>query len=145
MNGSCTTQNMENNTNPSLPDRNSNPRALSLFKALTFYLQYRSQLFQNSFATMLLSLFFGFLLANIFGTFLGILRCAAIWDGFVIFGLVVFVELISCARYQTLQPPPIDVVSFASTRNRDLFWRFTNNFKIGLLLGFFVEAFKVGS
>lgn len=94
---------------------------------------------------MLLSLFFGFLLANIFGTFLGILRCAAIWDGFVIFGLVVFVELISCARYQTLQPPPIDVVSFASTRNRDLFWRFTNNFKIGLLLGFFVEAFKVGS
>lgn len=123
----------------------SNPRALSLFKAFTFYLQCRIQLFQGSFATMLLSLLLGFLLANIFGTFLGVLRCAAIWDGFVIFGLVVVTEVISCARYQILQPPPVGVVSFASAGNRNLFWRLTNNFKVGLLLGFFVEAFKVGS
>ena len=145
---------MENNNN--LPPLNgdssflplgddSNPRALSFFKALTFYLQCRIQLFQTSFATMLLSLLLGFLLANIFGTFLGVLRCAAIWDGFVIFGLVVLIEVISSARYQILQPPPVGVVSFASTGNRNLFWRLTNNFKVGLLLGFFVEAFKVGS
>lgn len=94
---------------------------------------------------MLLSLLLGFLLANIFGTFLGVLRCAAIWDGFVIFALVVLLEVISCARYQTLQPPTVGVVSFASTGNRNVFWRLTNNFKVGLLLGFFVEAFKVGS
>ena len=152
--GSCKAQNMENNNNlpplggnisPSPRGGGSNPRAFSLFKAFTFYLQCRIQLFQSFFATMLLSLLLGFLLANIFGTFLGVFRCAAIWDGFVIFGLVVFVEVISCARYQTLQPPPVGAVSFASTGNRNLFWRLTNNFKIGLLLGFFVEAFKVGS
>ena len=151
--GSCTAQNMENNnllppggdSSPSPFVGGTNPRALSLLKALIFYLQCRIQLFQSSFATMLLSLLLGFLLANIFGTFLGALRCATIWDGFVIFGLVVLVEVISCARYQTLQPPPVGVISFAPTKNQNLFWRLTNNFKVGLLLGFFVEAFKVGS
>ena len=112
--------------------------------------QGRVLLFQKSFATVLFALFVGFLLANIFGTFLGALRSFAIWDGFVIFGLVLFVELISYAIYHNGERQFMGILSFQFTKNKTMFWRspaarITNNFKIGFLLGFFVEAFKVGS
>ena len=112
--------------------------------------QGRVLLFQKSFAAVLFALFVGFLVANIFGTFLSALRSFAIWDGFVIFGLVLFVELISYAIYHNGERQFMGISSFQFTKDKTLFWRLpvariTNNFKIGFLLGFFVEAFKVGS
>ena len=123
----------------------SNPRVVNYLEALTFLFKGRVLVFQKSFAPILFALFLGFLLANIFGTFLGALRSFAIWDGFVIFGLVLFVELISYATYQIGKRQFMRTLSLQFTEGKPLFWRITNNFKIGLLLGFFVEAFKVGS
>jgi hypothetical protein len=112
--------------------------------------QGRVLLFQRSFAAVLFALFVGFLLANIFGTFLGALRSFAIWDGFIIFGLVLFVELTSYVIYHNGERQFMGISFFQFTRYKTMFWwslaaRITNNFKIGFLLGFFVEAFKVGS
>jgi|SRR5579875_2636909 hypothetical protein len=125
--------------------KSSNPRVVNYLAALTFFFKGRVLVFQKSFAPILFALFLGFLLANIFGTFLGALRSLAIWDGFVIFALVLFVELISYATYQVAKRQFTRVLSLQFTEGKPMFWRITNNFKVGLLLGFFVEAFKVGS
>ena len=126
-------------------ENNTNPRVVNSLKALAFSLQCRIQLFQKFFAALLFALFLGFLLANIFGTFLGVLRSVAAWDGFVILGLIVVIEMISCATYRTVEKPVVGNVPRQSIGGPGIFWRLINNFKIGLLLGFFVEAFKVGS
>ena len=123
----------------------SNPRIANYLTAFTFSFQGRVLLFQTSFTTVLFALFLGFLLANIFGTFLGALRSVAMWDGFVILGLVLFVEMISYVTYHIAEGQFMGILSFQFTGGKHLFWRIANNFKVGLLLGFFVEAFKVGS
>ena len=125
--------------------KSSNPRVVNYLAALTFLFKGRVLVFQKSFAPILFALFLGFLVANIFGTFLGVFRSLAIWDGFVIFGLVLFVELISYATYRIAKRQFMRIVALQSTEGKPIFWRITNTFKVGLLLGFFVEAFKVGS
>ncbi|BDA51826.1 hypothetical protein COCOBI_pt-1140 (chloroplast) [Coccomyxa sp. Obi] len=111
--------------------------------ALSF--QNRIRPFRDSFSLILFSLLFGFLLANIFGTFLNVLRDAVSWDGFVILGIVLFVEITNYLTYQPLKGRSRQLTSNAAIANREVIYRIVNSFKIGLLLGFFVEAFKVGS
>ena len=54
---------------------------------------------EKSFSLVLFSALLGFLVANIFGTFLTTLRNYVVWDGFIIVGLVVFVETINLSVY----------------------------------------------
>lgn len=116
---------------------------------------------ERSFSLVLFSALFGFLVANIFGTFLTTLRNYVVWDGFIIVGLVVFVETINLSVYKVFKSVPFieDARGVLNTkesaftlRNRNslrkrnfLLCQLLNSFKLGLLLGFFVEAFKVGS
>ena len=120
---------------------------------------------EKSFSLVLFSALLGFLVANIFGTFLTALRDYVVWDGFIIVGLVVFVETINLSVYKVFKPAPFNFSAFEDARgvlnNKEspftlrnkksprrrsfLLCQLLNSFKLGLLLGFFVEAFKVGS
>ena len=133
---------------------------------------------QRNFSLTVFSTLSGFLVANIFGTFLTLLRSCLVWDGFVVIGLIFFVEAINLSVYKIFKPSllrskelraaanvsmatdkdtlrdrsiskafkPFTLFSLSlSGRRRFLFCQLVNSFKLGLLLGFFVEAFKVGS
>ena len=142
---------------------------------------------QRNFSLTVFSTLSGFLLANIFGTFLTVLRSCLGWDGFVVIGLIFFVEAINLSVYRIFKPSLLSSKEFRAERSvsmatgakdlegqdssRDrsrvgssktfkfftlfsfglsdrrsfLFCQLVNSFKLGLLLGFFVEAFKVGS
>nr|YP_009106167.1 hypothetical chloroplast RF20 [Paradoxia multiseta]AIT94970.1 hypothetical chloroplast RF20 [Paradoxia multiseta] len=153
----------------------NNPRVASLLRQVALSFQNRIRPFRDSFSLILFSLLFGFLLANIFGTFLNVLRDAVSWDGFVILGILLFVEITNYSTYHPLRGSmatpsmagggqrtrsairrtPVrpgqrggrsrQLTSNAAIVNREVIYRIVNSFKIGLLLGFFVEAFKVGS
>ena len=125
---------------------------------------------EKSFSLVLFSALLGFLVANIFGTFLTTLRDYVVWDGFIIVGLVVFVETINLSVYKVFKSVPFtpsaledatgvlntkespftlrnksDTLLNSPRRSNFLLCQLLNSFKLGLLLGFFVEAFKVGS
>jgi hypothetical protein len=139
---------------------------------------------QRNFSLTVFSTLSGFLVANIFGTFLTVLRSCLGWDGFVVIGLIFFVEAINLSVYRILRPSLLrskelraeergtgvkNLEGQDSSRNRSrmgisktlkpltlfllglsdrrsfLVCQLINSFKLGLLLGFFVEAFKVGS
>lgn len=75
------------------------------------------------------------------------LRDKLIWDGFALIGIVALTETTSYLTYC-----PSDRVmrlkgwSFLLRVTDTTFnWRVINSFKVGFLLGFFVDAFKVGS
>lgn len=123
----------------------NNPRAATLLRQVAVSFQNRARPFRHSFSIILFSLLFGFLLANIFGTFLAVLRNSIPWDGFVIFGILLFVETTNWLTYRPFKGPSQQTAYEAVKTNKNVMCRIVNSFKIGLLLGFFVEAFKVGS
>ena len=120
---------------------------------------------QRDFSLALFSALFGFLVANVFGTFLTALRNYVKWDGFIIFGLVVCIECINVIVYSvnvhrnrnlfqnSFRFVGFKLAPFSSegkkpfhyTSRQNIIYQLIKNFKLGLLLGFFVEAFKVGS
>jgi len=150
---------MKNKLNPF----NDRRRGSNLLRRIGFLLLGRIKIFQNSFSILLLAAFFGFILANIFGTFLMMFRNVLFWDGFIIFGLVFLVEIANYLTYHSLErrflgffPSPVIIEATILCNPLPLLppfekgvsgvrVRIVNNFKVGLLLGFFVEAFKVGS
>ena len=107
----------------------------------TFVSQYigslrkKSLFLQKNFSSILALLLFGFLVGNVFGTFLNTLRFFFFWDVFIIFILIGLLEILNYTVYHA--------------KNRLVFSKlvvqFLNFFKIGLMIGFFVDAFKVGS
>jgi hypothetical protein len=149
----------------------------------------------NNFSLILFSTLSGFLLANLFGTFLNALRYYVVWDGFIIGTLIFFVEATNVivyripirliSREELIEPRDKRRVLGLSDKERSFtllkgfrvarfhflpfllnslslnwrnisneelvleprfpLYRLINSFKLGLLLGFFVEAFKVGS
>jgi hypothetical protein len=158
---------------------------------------------KENFSTGIFFLFVGFVIGNLFGTFLPAIRIFFSWDGFIVLFLLFFIEFISYIRYhgksrfflilwnfrrpipcvdegipfwgRTFQP----LIPFVQNRfskekvSLDLEdgrsdakipqlrssattfvdgWRYPakgykslNYFKIGFLLGFFIDAYKVGS
>ena len=168
-------------------------------------LKKRFDFFKKNFTISVLFLFIGFFLGNIFGTFLNWLRHFIIWDGLLVFTLLLFFEIISSVVYQknsTFLSPPVSTnkrfrTSFFdfltkenifykirlfperskqvtilknSTKSTDQLdfkinqkrlryfltintyflkslpiWRLLNCLKVGILFGFFIDAFKVGS
>lgn len=100
------------------------------------FLNSKSQfaLFQNLFTASLFFLFIGFVTGSSFCTILGLIRHSNLWDGLVIIFMLVLFERIGKQVYNRVQ-------SSKNTR----FLKFINCWKTGILLGFFVDAFKVGS
>lgn len=124
-----------------------NSRVATLLRQSALAFQGRARPFRGSFPLVLLSLLLGFLLANVFGTILNLLRAKLAWDGFVLLGVVLLVEATSCLTYcDPLCRVSLERgASLGPLANAMTSWRIVNSFKIGLLLGFFVDAFKVGS
>ena len=98
--------------------------------------QKKMQFFSKNFAFSIFILGFGFFCGNLFGTFLTFFRQFTSWDGTIIALTILFIESINYLNYTPY-----------SKRKRFLktFFTFLNFYKIGLLLGFFTDAFKVGS
>ena len=91
---------------------------------------------KKNFLSFLFILFFGFFLGNLFGTLVDSIRSFNIPDSCLIF-LILFVnEFINFIAYKN--------------KNENFLYQITcsnllNTFKIGTLLGFFIDSFKVGS
>lgn len=87
----------------------------------------------------LFCLFFGFGVGNLFGTFLAGLRHVFHWDGFIILSLLGFIEITNYAIYHPkLKRNVLPARSVPA-------WKICHFFKIGLMFGFFIDAFKIGS
>lgn len=109
----------------------------SLFQKKTLFLK-------KKFLLSIFSIFFGFILGNIFGTFLNYFRNFFNLDIFIILSLLFVFETINYTNYsaQNLQSPFMFI--FIIDENKSLL-KILNYIKIGIMLGFFIDAFKVGS
>ena len=158
---------------------------------------------QSTFSLVLFFLFAGFLLGNLFGTFLDTLRPYFLWNGFLGVFILLCVEAVNSLVYGTLfsvvlrapltffasslrcivDANLLDAIHPRDVQHQESMWnrlentyekkevsvefipkifgrkkkeeryhqrlflvkRTLNSFKIGLLFGFFVDSFKVGS
>lgn len=100
--------------------------------------------FKKYFSLGIFFLFLGFLLGNIFGTFLNIFRNYLIWDGLIVFFIIFFCEIVNYHIY-TKKKKLSHIFTWPFKFPVAIFWKFLNYFKIGILFGFFIDAFKVGS
>ena len=159
-------------------------------------LERKSSFFKEIFSFALFTLFIGFLIGNLFGTFLNTIRSFIFWDGLIIFIILSVMEFLNFFLYrkknrfltvsqniyysetnQTSQTKPKvllrDVrqqklrflimgltkakllsrpqsaehakVSGLKKKQNQFFWKSLNFLKIGIMFGFFIDAFKVGS
>ena len=130
----------------------------------TLYLQRKNSFFKEVFSFALFTLFFGFLIGNLFGTFLNTIRSFILWDGFIIFIILFIMEFYNCFLYNRFfkkirgfrpllffsqEKNNIEFVPFFYKQNifsnNQMIWKIINLLKIGIFFGFFIEAFKVGS
>ena len=109
---------------------------------------------KKAFSPAVLFLLIGFIFGSCFGTFLFCLRTLFFWDGLLVFALLSIFELISCFHYKkpvggngrlSNQGFTLFVPSFCFCFQIEDLNKLCNLFKIGLIFGFFVDAFKVGS
>ena len=97
----------------------------------------KNKILKKQFLNSLIVLFFGFSFGNLFGTFISSIRNFNVWDGLIISLILLFCELVNYLLYQQNKRN--------SKKQINEFYNLLNSFKIGLLLGFFIDAFKVGS
>ena len=114
-----------------------------LFQYL-FRLQYRLFYLQKHFAIMFGLLLMGFVIGNIFGTILNVIRQIINWDGLIIICFLFLFEIFSYAVYHSRDRTFLFFLIHPQVVNRRI-WQFANFFKIGVMIGFFIDAFKVGS
>lgn len=137
-------------------------RLLSSVRGLTTHVRRRLHVTQHQLPFHLVCVLTGFILGNRFGTFLNVLRRAVPWDGFIIGGCLCVCEYISFQTYRRRtgrslfasrssrcdprsDAPRSDRPDAIDVRIASVTWRPWNLLKLGLLFGFFVDAFKVGS
>ena len=89
------------------------------------------------------SFYLGFIIGNLFGTFLNFLRNKIIWDGIILIIIIFFFEFLNFIIYNKNQLAP-QASSIPKFLNKKLLI-ILKNFQIGILFGFFIDAFKVGS
>lgn len=109
-------------------------RFLFFFKQFFLVIKQKLFFFEKNFSIALFFLFLGFIFGNLFGTFLNKIRSYIVWDGFTILILIILFETISFFTYHKKH-----------NLKKKFFWTTANYFKIGLMFGFFIDAFKVGS
>ena len=122
----------------------------------------KSDFLSKRFSITLITIFVGFLTGNVFGTFLTKLREFIYWDIFIVFLILAFCEFTSFLMYTKqeirfgegdfdllLTNQPNGFWSYINFKYKHIYFqkfiKLLNSFKIGLLFGFFVDAFKVGS
>nr|ACQ90814.1 hypothetical chloroplast RF20 [Neglectella solitaria] len=98
-----------------------------------------------NFSSAIFFIFSGFLFGNLFCTFLICVRSIFIWDGFIILNFILFIEIINYIIYHKKGRFFLLFWNFPFSFQKKLFLKNFNYFKIGFLLGFFIDAFKVGS
>ena len=81
---------------------------------------------KNNFLESLCVFYLSFLIGNSFGTFLIFLREKVFWDGVVLILFIFFFEFLNFLIYK-----------------KKASWLI--NLQLGILFGFFIDAFKVGS
>lgn len=134
----------------------SNTKFVKLINNLCTKGQIKVWLFDTTFAFSIFFLFFGFFCGNLFGTFLIFFRNYFVWDGFIIMLIILSIESINYLNYKKkhdwLEKNKrfFNQFKFCTepviNYEKNYTWiRCLNFFKIGLLLGFFTDAFKVGS
>lgn len=101
------------------------------------FINQKLQKLKKNFLSFLLILFLGFFIGNVFGTLVESIRRLNIADSILIFIIILLNE---CANF---------IVYNSNNKKSNLFliklYNFLNIFKIGILLGFFIDSFKVGS
>lgn len=117
------------------------------FSKSIFFFKRKWSFLQKDFSKMLCLLLLGFFTGNIFGSFLNTIRQYLFWDGFITFGVIAFLEFISYLTYRQTKLLTSKAYNtlFIPAYISQTWFKFANLFKIGLLIGFFVDAFKVGS
>lgn len=110
-------------------------RLFRIIRQIVFNSKYQFALFQNVFTASIFFLFIGFVTGSAFCTFLSLIQeITQLWNGFILFFMLVFFEKIGKRVYKRVD-----------TLKTQRFLKFLNCWKTGILLGFFVDAFKVGS
>ena len=107
-------------------------RLFRIIRQIVFNSKYQFTLFKNGFTASIFYLFIGFVTGSGFCTILSFIPDIPIW--FVSVFILVFFERIGQQVYKRTQ-----------TLETQRFLKFLNCWKTGILLGFFVDAFKVGS
>ena len=93
---------------------------------------------KSNFLSFSFFLFIGFLTGNLFGIIVSYIRTLGVPDSFLIIILLFTNEFISFSIYNTYKN------EISKIFPRKIF-NIVNSFKVGILLGFFIDAFKVGS
>nr|YP_009105915.1 hypothetical chloroplast RF20 [Microthamnion kuetzingianum]AIT94733.1 hypothetical chloroplast RF20 [Microthamnion kuetzingianum] len=119
-------------------------RFAKFIKRFFFETKNKYLFFKKYFSLGIFFLFLGFLLGNIFGTFLNLFRNYLIWDGLIVFFLIFFCEIVNYNIY-TKKKKLSHIFTWSLKFPGAILWKFLNYFKIGVLFGFFIDAFKVGS
>ena len=120
------------------------------------------QNFSNYFLESACSFYLGFILGNLFGTFLTFFRNQILWDGILLMTIILLFEFLNFIIYKKKSPlgpfywsapkktglrgeePPPRGNPSSKFQNKKLFI-ILKNLQIGLLFGLFIDAFKVGS
>ena len=89
---------------------------------------------KKNFLSFLLFFFLGFFSGNLFGTFVEYIKFINISNSLLILILIILYEFINFFVYSKKKHIYINTL-----------YNFLNAFKIGTLLGFFVDSYKVGS
>lgn len=113
-----------------------NTKFLKLLSFFRFNIINKSIFIEKNFVIYIFLLFLGFICGNLFGTFLIFFRYYISWDGFIILLIILIIELINYLTY---------IKTFKVKEKFFYFFKFLNFYKMGLLLGFFTDSFKVGS
>jgi hypothetical protein len=146
---------------------NPNTKFFTLLQQFKYKGVEKRNQFENHFVFSTFFLFLGFVCGNLFGTFLTFFRGFLNWDGTIITGTILLIELLNYFHFFLFNPThkkkkrvqyrdsfdlPFFKLGFRERKKSKkaisyltLFIRFLNFYKMGLLLGFFIDAFKVGS
>lgn len=89
---------------------------------------------RKNFLSLLFFLFFGFFLGNLFGTFVEYIKFIFIGNSLLIIILIFINEFINFLVYNQ-----------QNKKSLEKLYNCLNTFKIGFLLGFFIDSYKVGS
>jgi hypothetical protein len=108
-----------------------NTNLTNLVSNVLTFLKTRTMIFQRDLMFYFLSLIAGLFFGGLFGTFLPFFRTKFVWDGLILLTVLGSIEIINSLVYKQ--------------KENSRLLKMINFLKTGLLLGFFIDAFKVGS
>lgn len=128
----------------------TNTNFLKLLNNFIYFNQIQINFFEKKFTWSIFFLFFGFICGNLFGTFLNFFRNFIYWDGIIIVITILFIEFVNFLNYTNKYKIKILKKKFYLKKlnnniKKIFLLQLLNFYKLGLLLGFFTDAFKVGS